>query len=130
MGQITLVTPLITASWQCLLQSCQKGAALDAGSITQGKCAACLEQEVALSQKISGEKINSKIETIHQHHLEGLIIGQYLDLLLCESILDPCPGRGGCGPSHYPRKSHVLTVAQNRSPLSTHSHTCICCSVA
>lgn len=75
MEQTTLVTPLITASWQCLLQCCQKGAALDAGSITQGKCTACLKQEVALSQKISGEKINSKIETIHQHQLEGLIIG-------------------------------------------------------
>lgn len=75
MEQTTLVTPLITASWQCLLQCCQKGAALDAGSITQGKCTACLKQEVALSQKISGEKINSKIETIYQHHLEGLIIG-------------------------------------------------------
>lgn len=126
MGPKILATPLITAPWQCLLQCCQKGAGPDAGSITQGKCAACLEQEVALSQKISGGKINSEIETIRQHHLEGLIIGQCLDLLLCESILNLCPGRGGSWCIPLPQE---VTSSHSGTKLSTHAHTCFCCTV-
>lgn len=126
MGPKILATPLITAPWQCLLQCCQKGAGPDAGSITQGKCAACLEQEVALSQKISGGKINSEIETIRQHHLEGLIIGQCLDLLLCESILNLCPGRGGSWSIPLPQE---VTSSHSGTKLSTHAHTCFCCTV-